>query len=631
MLLKNTISLVFAAWIGIGCGVLPGQNTFKIRYGTPGGSELAEAVEVLSDGSFIIAGQKSSGGGGFGGVDALLVKFTPAGAIEWEKVLGGSGGDLFRNLFPCSDGNYIAIGETFSFGAGSSDIFVVKFSTAGNVIWQRTYGGSGPDQGFAVCEVSDGYVISGQTQSFGAGFWDMYVEKIDFDGVSQWQTVLGNGGGNGAREMLPGPDDDIWVSGFYFIGSGNHDFVLFHLDADGNTLSTGRQGSIRNEGLGYIVSGGAGMTASGQTWNYAVNYTQPVVVSYNNSGVLQWAKYYIMPFNFNFDAHIQSTSDGGFIMTNIPDGSIATGYLTKLDGSGNVSWSKAYDLNGLGKIIHAQESPDGGFIAVGYTTSSGGFDILVLKTDAEGQIEACCPAVSSIFGLPATFVSSTIAPTINTGIAGQAGSGGEVSIGFLEVDICSGPLCCLKFAGTIQAANLTLCPDQPAAFTHNGNELLGGNDLLQFILFSNPADTLGSILAVSNTPNFEFNPATMQTGVTYYVAAVAGSNVGGNVHLADPCLSISNAALVTWRTLPTVQLNVNNPEVCEGGCRSILAVFTGTPPFQLTVSNPYSGTQTNTFSSTSGTFQICIPPGAPAGPFTVQAMTLTDQFCTCGN
>jgi hypothetical protein len=615
--------LLFSGAIGPG---LAGQNTFKIRYGTTG-SDIAEAVEVLSDGSFIVAGLST--GGGLGGNDALLVKFSPTGAVEWSKALGGSGSDSFRNLFACSDGNYIAIGETGSFGAGSFDIFVVKFGTGGNVIWQRTYGGSGFDQGFGVGELSDGYVISGQTQSFGAGFWDMYVEKIDFDGVSQWQKVFGNGGGNGAREVIVGGNDEIWVSGFYFINSGNHDFVLFHLDSDGNILSSNRQGSIRNEGLGYLVSGGAGMTASGQTWNYSVNFTQPTVVSYNNSGVLQWAKYYTMPFGFNFDAHIQNTSDGGFIMTNIPDGGIATGYLTKLNGSGDISWSKAYDLGGSGKIIHAQESPDGGYIAVGYTSVNSN-DILVLKTDAEGQIEGCCPAVSNIFGLTATYASNTLAPTINTGVAGQAGAGAEQSPGLTEVDFCSGPLCCLKEAGTMTAANLTLCPDQSATFVHNGDEVMGGNDLLQFILFSNPADTLGSILAVSNTPVFEFDPATMQAGVTYYVAAIAGSNVGGNVNLNDPCLSISNAAQVTWRLLPTVQLSVNNPEVCEGGCRTILAVFTGTPPFELTVSNPYSGSQTVTFGSTTGTFQVCIPPGAPEGPFTLQAVSLSDQFCTCG-
>lgn len=96
-----------------------------------------------------------------------------------------------------------------------------------------------------------------------------------------------------------------------------------------------------------------------------------------------------------------------------------------------------------------------------------------------------------------------------------------------------------------------MCINQPATLPHLGDEVPDGNDLLQFILFSDPTDTLGSIIAISNTPTFTFNPATMQTGVTYYVAAIAGNNVGGNVDFNDPCFDISdNAAGLIWYPLP---------------------------------------------------------------------------------
>ena len=187
---------------------------------------------------------------------------------------------------------------------------------------------------------------------------------------------------------------------------------------------------------------------------------------------------------------------------------------------------------------------------------------------------------------------------------------------------------CQTDAGSMQEESLHACINEPATLTHNGDEVLDNDDLLQFILFSDLNDTLGSIIATSNTPTFTFDPATMQTGVTYYVAAIAGNNVGGNVDFNDPCFDISNAIEVTWHPLPEVELQTDNSDVCAGDCRTLTATLTGTPPFTLTVSSP-AGTTTVTIQNNTGTFQICPPPGTPPGSFTVLATALTDAYCSC--
>ena len=94
------------------------QGTFKKTYGTSGIDE-ARWVEVLPDGSFVIAG--STTGGGLGGTDALVVKFSATGLVEWSQALGGSGTDQFRMIRSTSDGNLLAFGETSSSGAGGAD------------------------------------------------------------------------------------------------------------------------------------------------------------------------------------------------------------------------------------------------------------------------------------------------------------------------------------------------------------------------------------------------------------------------------------------------------------------------------------------------------------------------------
>jgi hypothetical protein len=187
---------------------------------------------------------------------------------------------------------------------------------------------------------------------------------------------------------------------------------------------------------------------------------------------------------------------------------------------------------------------------------------------------------------------------------------------------------CFNDAGTIPNQIANLCIDEIFTFTHTGG-FLENDDIRQFILFTNPNDTLGSIIATSNTPSFSFDPLVMQTGVTYYAAAIAGNDLNGNVDLDDPCLDISNtAAQVTWRPLPAVVFSLANPDVCPGECRTVTATFTGTSPFSLTYSTPL-GTFTQSFAGNTGTFQVCAPAGAPPGALTVQATALTDAWCTC--
>lgn len=188
---------------------------------------------------------------------------------------------------------------------------------------------------------------------------------------------------------------------------------------------------------------------------------------------------------------------------------------------------------------------------------------------------------------------------------------------------------CNTDAGSMSnTAPASFCTSEQAGGTFNNDEELDANDLLQFILFSNPADTLGSIVAFSDTPSFLFDPVTMQTGVTYYIAAIAGNNNGGNVDLDDPCLDISNAIQVVWRPLPTVTFSVANPDVCAGACTAATATFTGTAPFTLTYTSP-AGATTQTFSGNSATFQACTPAGTSPGSFTIEATALTDFYCTC--
>jgi hypothetical protein len=189
---------------------------------------------------------------------------------------------------------------------------------------------------------------------------------------------------------------------------------------------------------------------------------------------------------------------------------------------------------------------------------------------------------------------------------------------------------CTTDAGVLpQAGPFNVCTNNTLNFSAATQTNLDPNDVLRYVLFSNLADTAGSIVATSATPSFVFDPAAMQTGVTYYIAAMAGDELNGDVDLNDPCLDFSNALEVIWRPLPTVAFSLaGSPDVCPGGCRTVTATFTGTPPFILAYTTP-AGSFTQTFAGNMGSFQVCVPAGTPPGALTVQATSLTDAWCAC--
>jgi hypothetical protein len=188
---------------------------------------------------------------------------------------------------------------------------------------------------------------------------------------------------------------------------------------------------------------------------------------------------------------------------------------------------------------------------------------------------------------------------------------------------------CLTNAGTVSSTNLIRCTNQTATVPYNNNAVLDGNDILLYILFSNPNDTLGSIVAENGTGVFDFDPATMQTGVTYYLATMAGNNLSGSVDPNDPCLDFSNAATLIWRPTPTVAFSIANTNVCVGNCLTLSVALTGTPPFTLTYNTSFASGLTQTFSDNTGTLTVCVPVGAAPGGLGVQATSLVDAWCTC--
>lgn len=140
---------------------------------------------------------------------------------------------------------------------------------------------------------------------------------------------------------------------------------------------------------------------------------------------------------------------------------------------------------------------------------------------------------------------------------------------------------CTTDAGTMNLTPIEVCVGQTATATHNNDFVDDGNDILRFILHTNPAQPVGTILAWNTTPSFTFGPG-MTAGVTYYISAIAGNNDGsGIVDQNDPCLSVAQGTPVVFFPLPSAQMGLGDT-ICAGAQAVIPVTLTGVAPFSLT-------------------------------------------------
>jgi len=140
--------------------------------------DLGYSIALTSNGDYVIAGMTGIFGTGIW--DVYVLKLDAFGDIIWTRTYGGSFSDVGHSVSSTFNGGCIVAGNTNSFGAGERDVYVLKLDTFGDTIWTRTYGGENVDRGYSISYTSDsGCIVAGLTESFGAGLSDIYLIKTD--------------------------------------------------------------------------------------------------------------------------------------------------------------------------------------------------------------------------------------------------------------------------------------------------------------------------------------------------------------------------------------------------------------------------------------------------------------------
>ena len=341
--------------------------------------------------NILIVGQKSTKYNGNG--DAWIALLKKNGDKKWDNSYGGRGADGGNYSIVTSDGGYISVGYTNAYGNGKNDVWIIKTDFTGEKEWSRVYGGKLDDYGWGVTESNDGgYVIAGETFSFGSGQSDIYLLKIDSTGNMIWNTTFGGLAEDVAYEVVNSDDGGFVVaSQTKSYGKGGSDGMIVKFNSDGikewHRLFGGK-------GLDYFksitVDSTKGYVLAGGTRSFDNGDSQGWLLSVNKDGFPRWEKTYGDKGEDAFNM-ITKTKDNGFVAVGSSASFFSKGMkdilIIKFDSLGQKLWMNLYGGKENDIANAVSECKDGGFIITGETTSygKGKSDIFLLKTNQLGK------------------------------------------------------------------------------------------------------------------------------------------------------------------------------------------------------------------------------------------------------
>jgi hypothetical protein len=379
------VCLILVLVIAMCAQVLAQPDAEWSRYYGGDQQDVLRGFCVLEDSSLIMAGRCDSWGPG--GADYWLMKTTEEGDSLWSRFFGGSAGDYPGGIEPCSDGGFVLFGSTASFGAGSSDIWLIKTDASGDSQWTRTFGGLNSDQTRSAVQTADGgFFIAGYTVNFGAGTEDFWLIRTNANGDSLWSRTFGGPSNERCFTSILGTSGNIYMAGdARSYGGGDKDVWLVAASPDGDSLWSRVFGGQFDEECrsiklaadgGFFLVGGKNMDGA-DNWNVWVIRTDSL-------GNELWNRTYGADLN-DFGGAAQILPDGGLIVGGHFEqyaGSVEDYWLLRLDSDGDSLWSTSYGNEYLDVLWVVKLAPDGGYYVGGRGTQADSVlgDWLVVKT-----------------------------------------------------------------------------------------------------------------------------------------------------------------------------------------------------------------------------------------------------------
>lgn len=305
--------------------------------------------------------------------------------LQWSTNLGGAGTDCALDAIALPDG-IIFTGYHEMYGAQNCCLY--KLDPDGNQLWMQSWGGDSMDQGNAIAQTPDGgLVIAGETNSFGAGWTDMWVIKTDCNGDTLWSRTLGDSGRDSAQDVVVTSSGTIVIAGYTNSwGAGNLDAWILCLDATGTVLWQQILGGTSiDEAHSITVASDGGYAVAGRTMSFGNGHFDAWLIKLDSLGNEQWTQTFGSSQEESAEAVIQTQNgDYAVLGSTIPSPSPRQIWSVRTDAQGNLLSQSTW---GQGCGYAALPCPDGGALYAGSTQDFGANfeDAFLLRVDAQDQ------------------------------------------------------------------------------------------------------------------------------------------------------------------------------------------------------------------------------------------------------
>lgn len=364
-----------------------------------------------------------------GGEDYWVMKLNSAGTIQWKRTYGGSGDDRCNAVLQTADGGYILAGTSNSADGqvtnakGGFDMWIVKTDANGNITWRRNFGGSDDEAAYSIDELNaGGYVIAGESKSStgdidnNKGGYDYWIIKVSAAGNLVWERNYGGSADESAKSVQECTDGSIIVAGEtvsndYDVtnNKGGYDFWVLRLRANGTIRWKNTYGGTANDNA-YAVTqiSNGNFIVVGETESNNGNIANNAggddffVMNLRGSGAVQWSKTYGGSADDNA-RFVRETADGAVVITGKtesnsglvtnPKGAHDVWVIKVIKSNGNLDWQRTLggSDNDFGYAVDV--TADGAQVVVGHSESDdqdlnnnkGNADFWIVKLSSSGQ------------------------------------------------------------------------------------------------------------------------------------------------------------------------------------------------------------------------------------------------------
>jgi hypothetical protein len=392
------------------------QVTFEKVY-MLGYEQSAKEALPTSDGGYLIVGMTRTALAGDS--DVFIVKTNSTGDILWTKQYGGIMPEYPNSILALDDGGFFILGYTRSYGAGNNDSWLIKIDAAGNMQWNKTYGGPGDDEAKEIIKISDGnYAFVGRTNYSGGSNYDGLLTKVDGSGNAIWTKYYGGSNYENTRSLKQCTDGGfILIGQTMSFGAGGSDIYLVRTNSSGDMQWYKTYGgALEDDGNWVLANSDGTFTLTAETTTYGSGNFDVQAMKVTSDGSQIWNKFY-GGTDKDVSKTLRYTNDGGYII-----GAISRSFgwtypqmwLVKIDGDGNTQWTSDYGATWFHDHCHsAMQVGDGGYISVGHQMDANEVShIYFVKTNSAGLIgvnELTSAKSFSIYPNPSNGVFNIIA------------------------------------------------------------------------------------------------------------------------------------------------------------------------------------------------------------------------------